>query len=126
MLGRIGSHAEDPGWATRLRGVVDRTYDAGDTRLLLVQLDSYSQALLQIGRFEPSALLYGTIGRHAQHLANSVSATRREAQRDGLTAALGDDLFLQLVAEGASLDLAGAVALARQELDRVIDEAANA
>jgi len=125
-LGRIGVNAEDPRWATRLRAVVDRTYDAGDTRLLLVQLDNYSQALLQISRFEPSALLYGTIGRHAQHLVNPISITRREAQRAGLTAALGEDRFLELVTDGAGLDVADAVTLARQELDRVIDEAANA
>ena len=121
MLGRVAKNAEDPTWATRFRGVLDRTYDAGDTRLLLTQLDNYSQALLQIGRFESSAVLYGTVGHHALHLTNPVSITRRESQRAGLTAALGNDRVTQLVADGASLDIADAVTLARQELERVIN-----
>jgi len=120
-LGRIGTTADDPRWATRFRGVVDRTYDAGDTRLLLVQLDMYAHTLLQIGRVEPSAVLFGTVGRHARHLANPVSTARRQMQRSGLVAALGDDRFTDLAAHGESLDLADAVALARHELDRVIN-----
>jgi predicted ATPase/class 3 adenylate cyclase len=120
-LGRTGTTADDPRWATRFRGVMDRTYDAGDTRLLLVQLDMYAHTLLQIGRVEPSAVLFGTVGRHARHLANPVSTARRETQRSGLVAALGDDRFTDLVAHGESLDLADAVALARHELDRVIN-----
>ena len=110
----------------RFRGVLDRTYDAGDARLLLVQLDLYAQTLVQIGRFESSAVLYGTVGRHAQHLENPISITRRDAQRDALIGALGDDGFLRLVTDGASLDVAEAVTLARQELDRVVNAAPTA
>ena len=90
-LGRSGRHAEDPAWATRYREVLDRTQDAGDVRLVLVQLDIYGQVLVQIGRFEASAVLYGTIGREAQHLANPVSISRRDAQLARLVEALGED-----------------------------------
>ena len=66
-------------------------------------------------------MLYGTIGHYAQHLANPISITRRDAQRAALIAALDNDRFAQLAAEGASLDIADAVMLAREELDRVIN-----
>ena len=123
LLGRTGMNAEHGSGRNAFRALLDRTYDAGDTRLLLVQLDNYSQILLQIGRAEPSALLFGTVGRDAQHLANPISIARREAQRTGLADVLGNDRFTELAVEGANLEIAGAVGLARQELDRVINVA---
>ena len=119
-LGRSGQHAEDPLWATRYREVLDRTFEAGDLRLVLVQLDMYGQVLARIGRCEASAVLYGTIRLDSQHLDNPVSMSRRDAQLARIASALGDDRARELVAEGERLQIADAIRIAREELDRVI------
>ena len=119
-IARIGADASDPVWARQFRDAIDAAVTHDDRRNAVVLLDSHLQALLTTGRDEPAALLFGYVQQHARHVTNPYSRSAAERVASTLTAALGERELATLCAQGAALDYAEAIDLARAELDRVI------
>ncbi len=84
-------------------------------------VDELAEALVTTGRAESASTLIGYVHAHSQHHLIPWGLARSERIAEKLTAALGDDLDRELRARGAAMQFAEAVALARTELDRLID-----
>ena len=118
--GRLARGALDPAWAANFRDLIDATFEAGDTRLVLSLLDSYVLSLIVVERYEPAAVLLGLSDpRLPSH--TKIAQRRRAQAHDELVAAIGHDRLVALEAEGGTMSVADAVAFARAELDRVIN-----
>ena len=119
-LGRLAQGARDPEWARRYRELLDRTYDAGDTRLVLTLLETYAASLIAVDRFESAATLIGFLEPRRSR-QTPLARARADAAREKLEAALGPERLATLTLRGAARSIDDAVALARAELDLVIE-----
>ena len=118
-LGRLARGASDPEWALRYRELLDRTYDAGDMRLVVTLLESYILALVAVDRFEPAAVLQGFRDGHAFN-RSPLAQAREDIAREQMRTALGSERVEALLHEGAAMSVDEAVDLVRTELDRTI------
>jgi predicted ATPase len=119
-LGRLAQGASDPEWATRYRELLDRTYDASDTRLVLTLLETYAASLIAVDRFESAAMLIGFL-EPRRSLRTPLARARADGAREQLDAALGPERLVMLTRWGAAMSIEEAVSLARAELDPVIE-----
>ena len=119
-LARMGADAASPTVGTQFRSGLDLAYEAGDTRLVLLYLDIYSQALANTDRAETAAMLSASVAELAPHMSNPISVAHRRDTNERLLTRLGEERFAELTAHGATLGYEEAVALAFAELDRVI------
>ena len=120
FLGRMGTDATGPKWATRFRSVLDIAYENGDTHYVVLYLDMYTQALANTDRAEPAAMLRAAVAELAPHMSNPISVAHRTEINERLLTQLSEERFAELTAHGATLGYDEAVALAFAELDRVI------
>ena len=120
-LARLDAAAVDRPWALRFKAAVDTAADGGDMRVFDTLVDELAEALATTGRAESAATLIGYVHGHSHHQLNPWGLARSERIADKLTAALGDAFDRELRARGAAMEFGDAVALARTELDRVID-----
>jgi predicted ATPase len=122
-MARMGGDVATPEWAAQFRRGIDLGYEAGDARMVLQSLDIYAQALAAADRAEAGAMLAAAVAELSPHTANAISVGHRRITDERLLTKLGDEHFAELTARGRSLDYDQAVALARTELDRVIESA---
>jgi predicted ATPase/class 3 adenylate cyclase len=122
-LGRLGADPTDPRWATRFRRGLALSYGAGDTPIVTMHIDLYSQLLASTGRVEAAAVLSSAAARLGSHGSNPISVAHRHATEEQLAAQLDHARMTELSERGAALDYEGMVALAFAELDRVIESA---
>jgi predicted ATPase/class 3 adenylate cyclase len=121
FLGRLsGGDAMTPRWATQVRDGLDLTYETGDARMVLMQLDTFAQALAATDDAEVAAMLAAAVARLSPHMSNPISVAHRRITDERLLTKLGAERLAELTAHGATLDLDDAVALVRAELDRVV------
>jgi predicted ATPase/class 3 adenylate cyclase len=120
-IARLAADASDPEWARQYLSALDAAVENGDRRQAAMLIDIHAQALMTIERRESSAVLTGYVRAHTRHVGNPYSRTAQERMTTELGAALGDAQFEALLEQGAALDFDGALALARAELDRVIE-----
>jgi hypothetical protein len=119
-LGRMGAIAATPHWENQFRNGLDLSYEAGDTRMVLMYLDLYAQALAATARAETAAMLAALVAQLSPHTSNPNSVARRRLTNERLLTQLGAERFAELTADGTNLDYDQAVALALTEFDRVI------
>jgi predicted ATPase/class 3 adenylate cyclase len=119
-LARMGTDASSPQWAARFRGNLDPVYEAGDTAYMVNALDLYSQALANTDRVESAAVIHAAVLQLSPHMSNPISVAHRRDTEQRLAAQLGEERFAELGARGAALGYEGTVALAFDELDRII------
>ena len=119
-LGRMDAIAATPHWENQFRSGLDLSYEAGDTRMVLMYLDLYAQALAATARAETAAMLAALVARLSPHTSNPNSVARRRLTNERLLTQLGAERFAELTADGTNLDYDRAVALALAEFDRVI------
>ena len=124
-LARVGGDAMSVQWAMQFRRGIDLASESGDTRLVLLFLDTYSQALATTDRAETAALLAASLSELSPHMANPISVAHNRMTNEGLRERLGNERFAELTSQGSTLDYDGALALALAELDRVIGERAE-
>jgi hypothetical protein len=117
-LGRLGADPADPRWATRFRRGLALSYEMGDTPMVAMHIDLYSQLLASTERAEAAALLAAAVAGLGGHLSNPISEQHRVATRKSLVKELGEKRLGELSDRGATLDYEETVALAFAELDR--------
>jgi hypothetical protein len=124
-LGRLGADPTNAEWAAELRRGLALSYEAGDTRVVLMHVDLYAQALAATDRAEVAAQLTASVAELSLHMSNPVSVSHRRVTNERLLSRLGNERLGELTSRGATLGYEEMVALASTELDRVIAHGKN-
>jgi tetratricopeptide (TPR) repeat protein len=118
---RIAARRGD--WQTALRGAVDaaeQTLEHGDQGVASRTLYTAGVALCALGSYEPAAVLFGKSDAMTERWGPDWTLEMLAATDVTLREALGEQQVATLAAQGAALDLAGAVAYLHAEADRTL------
>jgi predicted ATPase/class 3 adenylate cyclase len=118
-LARSGTDTMSPQQEQQFRRGLDLAYEAGDTRVVLMFLDMYAQALATTDRAESAAVLTASVAELSPHMSNPISVAHRRDTNERLLTRLDAERLAELTARGEKLGYDEAVALALVELDRV-------
>jgi predicted ATPase/class 3 adenylate cyclase len=117
---RAGGDAMSAQWALQFQRGIDVASESGDTQLVLLFLDTYSQALAMTDHAEVATMVVAAVADLSPHMSNPISVAHRHATSERLRERLGEERFAELTTEGSNLGYEEVVRLALAELNRVI------